>query len=464
MPLLAHPRALPLLVAAAFFMEFLDGTVIATALPDMAKSFAMRPVDLSIGMSAYLLTLAVFLPLSGFMAERFGARTVFCAAIVIFTLASMACGLSPGLWSFTVARVVQGMGGALMVPVGRLVVLRTTAKKDLLSAIATLTWPALAAPILAPPLGGVITTYASWRWIFFINLPLGLLALWIAWRIVPDGRIGDKRRFDGVGFLLTGLCGLAFMSGTELVGRESIDWPFACGLLAASVALGLFAAWHVSRHPAPILDLRTLAIPSFAVSLLGGSLYRTACSAAPFLLPLLFQIGFGYDAFHAGLIVLTLFVGNAGMKPMTSAVLRRFGFRTTLLACSGLAALSFVLCALIRADTSLAIVVPILVFSGMVRSMGFTALNTIAFADIEAAQLSGANTLFNVVQQMGFGLGVAIGAVALRIGQIWRPPGADHATPLEFSVAFAIVGLVALASAIDAIRLPDDVGASVVRR
>ena len=174
MSFLFHPRTLPLLVAGAFFMEFLDGTVIATALPQMALSFGVRPVDLGIGMSAYLLTLAVFLPASGFMAERFGARNVFCAAIAIFTLASIACGLSTGLWSFAAARVVQGIGGAMMVPVGRLVVLRTTEKKDLVRAIATLTWPALAAPILAPPLGGFITTYASWRWIFFINVPLGL--------------------------------------------------------------------------------------------------------------------------------------------------------------------------------------------------------------------------------------------------------------------------------------------------
>ncbi len=463
MRLLSHPRALPLLVAAAFFMEFLDGTVIATALPQMSVSFGMRPVDLSIGMSAYLLTLAVFLPLSGFMADRFGARSVFSTAIVIFTLASIACGFSTGLWSFTAARVVQGIGGALMVPVGRLVVLRATAKKDLMSAIATLTWPALAAPILAPALGGFITTYASWRWIFFINVPLGLAALWVAWRIVPDGRAGESRRFDALGFALTGLCGLAFMSGTEVLGRDSVDVPLACGLLAASVGLGILAARHVLRHPAPILDLRALSIPSFAISILGGSLFRTAVSTMPFLLPLLFQIGFGYDAFHAGLIVLTLFIGNAGMKPMTSAVLRRFGFKATILGCGLLTTLAFLLCALVRADTPLPLVVLLLCCAGMARSMGFTALNTIAFADIEASRMSGANTLFNVVQQMGFGMGVALGAVALRIGEIWRPPGIDHATPGEFSIAFALVSLVALASCYDAIMLPADAGAHVAR-
>ncbi len=463
MRFLSHPRALPLLVAAAFFMEFLDGTVIATALPQMAVSFGLRPVDLAIGMSAYLLTLAVCLPASGFMAERFGARDVFCAAIVIFTSASVACGFSTGLWTFTAARILQGVGGALMVPVGRLVVLRVTAKKDLMNAIATLTWPALAAPILAPPLGGFITTYASWRWIFFINLPLGLAALWIAWRIVPQERGGGKQRFDAVGFLLTGACGLAVMGGTELVGPETIVWLLVGVLLAASIAAGVLAGRHVLRHPTPILDLRTLAIPTFAVSLVGGSLFRTACSAMPFLLPLLFQIGFGYDAFHAGLMVLALFVGNAGIKPATSTVLRRFGFRTTLVACSLLATLAFLLCAMIRADTSMIVVLVVLCFGGMVRSMGFTALNTIAFADIESSRLGGANTLFNVVQQMGFGMGVAVGAVALRIGQIWRPAGTDHATPLEFSVAFGVVSLVALASSIDAFRLPANAGASVIQ-
>ena len=463
MSLLSHPRALPLLVAGAFFMEFLDGTVIATALPQMARSFDVRAVDVSIGMSAYLLTLAVLLPASGYMAERFGPRPVFCTAIAVFTLASIACGFSTGLWSFTAARILQGAGGAMMVPVGRLVVLRTTAKTDLMSAIAMLTWPALTAPILAPPLGGFLATYATWRWIFFINLPLGLVGLWLAWRIVPGWAAERRRPFDRIGFVLTGLCGLAIMLGAEVLGRDTIDWPLAGALLAASLILSVLSVRHLFRHPTPILDLKSLSIPSFAVSIFGGSLYRIAVSTLPFLLPLMFQIGFGFDAFRSGLMVLALFVGNIAIKPLTSPILRRFGFRTVLIG-NGLAMVVMILlCAVIRPDTPIPVTLAILAIGGMTRSMGFTAINTIAFADIAPSRMSGANTLFNVVQQMAFGLGVAVGALALRIAQIWRPPGAAHATPMEFSIAFGIVSLVALAAIADAAVLPAGVGAEVAR-
>ncbi len=463
MPFLSHPRALPLLVAGAFFMEFLDGTVIATALPQMALSFGLRPVDLSLGMSAYLLTLAVFLPASGYMAERFGARTVFTAAIAVFTLASIACGVSVGFKTFVAARILQGVGGAMMVPVGRLVVLRTTAKKDLMNAIAMLTWPALMAPILAPPLGGFLTTYASWRWIFFINVPLGVVGLWAARRLVPPGRFGEARRFDALGFTLTGLAVLAFMGASDIVGRERIDWRLVGLLLPASAVMGGLALRHVRRTAAPILDLDTLRVPSFSVAVMGGSLFRMAVSAVPFLLPLMFQVGFGLDAFRSGLLVLALFIGNVGIKPVTSPILRRFGFRTTMVGNGLLAAAGILLCAILRPGTPLWLVLAILCFAGATRSMGLTAVSTIAFADVAETRMSGANTLFNMLQQMSLGLGVTLGAVSLRIAQLWRPSSATHSTPLEFSIAFALVSLVALAALADALALPADVGVEVAK-
>ena len=464
MSLLAHPRTLPLLVAGAFFMEFLDGTVIATALPAMARDFGMRPVDLSVGMSAYLVTLALLLPASGWAAERFGARRVFRCAILTFTLASVACGASRGLWSFTAARVAQGAGGALMVPVGRLAVLRTTPKTDLMTAMAILTWPALAAPIIAPPLGGFITTFASWRWIFLINVPLGLAGLALAARVVPEGRGDASRRLDRRGLVLTGLAVLAPMVAVELVGREVVDWPAVAALALAGLGLGALALRHIARHPDPILTLGGLRVRSFAVVAGGGTLYRVAVGAVPFLLPLMFQVGFGLDAFRAGLLVLTLFVGNMGVKPMTSAVLRRFGFRRTLIGNGVLAALAILALALIAPATPVALAVALLVVAGATRSMGLTALNTLAFAEVPPRDLSGANTLFNMLQQMGFGLGVAIGAVALRIAELWRPAGFTHAAPVEFRIAFGLVTLVALGAVADFSRLPAGAGAEVARR
>ncbi len=463
MPSTSSSRALALIVAGAFFMEFLDGTVIATALPRMAASFDVPAVDLGIGMSAYLLTLAAFLPASGFLAERFGSRTIFCTAIGVFTAASIACAFSTGLWSFTLARVLQGAGGSMMVPVGRLVVLRATPKPQLMRAIATLTWPALAAPIIAPPLGGLIATYASWRWIFFINVPIGIVGALLAWRIVPDQRGGAARPFDGIGFALTGLCGLAFMGGTELLGRESIDGLGVGAALAASLVLGACAVAHGRRHPAPIPDLSGLAIPSFAASALGGSLFRIAVSTLPFLLPLMFQLSFGLDAFRSGLLVLAVFLGNVAMKPLTTPILRRLGFRATMVGNGLLTAISIALCAAIGPGTPIALTAAILFLGGMFRSMGLTAINTIAFADVPETRMTGANTLFNMLQQMSLGMGVAIGALALRVAAVWRPDGATGVTTGEFHVAFVLVSLVALAAVLDAAMLPRDAGAQVTR-
>ena len=463
MSLLDHPRTLPLLVAGAFFMEFLDGTVIATALPAMARDFGLKPVDLSVGVSAYLFTLALLLPASGWAAERFGARRVFCAAVGVFTLASVACGLSTGLATFTLARIVQGAGGALMVPVGRLAVLRATPKPDLMRAMAILTWPALTAPVIAPPLGGLIVTAASWRWIFLINLPLGLFALWLAARVVPPERAGAPRRFDVLGFALVGLTLLALLAAVELMGREAVDWRLVGAFAAAAFALGVPALRHLRRHPAAILRLDGFAVRSFAVCMRGGTLFRVAVGAVPFLLPLTFQVGFGLDAFRSGLLVLALFLGNLGMKPLTTAVLQRFGFRRVLVGDAVLASVAILALAALSPATPLPVTLLLLAFAGATRSMGLTTINTLAFAEVAPDAMAGANTLFNMFQQLGFGFGVALGALALRLAELWRPAGALQATPAEFRIAFALVSVAGLAAALDALRLPADVGAEVAR-
>ena len=450
-------RIVALIVAGAFFMEFLDGTVIATALPAMARDFGRPAVMLSIGISAYLLTLAVFIPLSGWVADRFGTRDVFTAAIALFTIASMLCGLCDGLWQFVGARVLQGLGGAMMVPVGRLAVLRTTEKTALIGAIALLTWPALAAPVLGPPVGGLLTTYASWRWIFLLNVPLGVAAIAASWMLMPNLRGEERRRFDVVGFILSGLSLSLVMEGLELVSGEGLDWRAPLVLLAG-LALGVAAVRHGLRASQPLLDLSVLRIPTFALTVTGGTVFRSTISTVPFLLPLMFQIGFGLDAFHSGMLVLATFLGNIGMKPFTTWVMRRWGFRTTGVATGLLASATMALCALLTPSTPLALTVLVLFGGGLTRSMQFTVLNTLGFADIPPPRMSGASTLASVAQQMSVGMGVALGAALLHLCAL-RHGGAPALG--DFHLAFALVAILMLTGLPPFLRLPRSAGAEV---
>ena len=450
-------RIVALIVAGTFFMEFLDGTVIATALPAMAQDFGSTATALSVGISAYLLTLAVFIPLSGWVADRYGTRDVFVAAIAIFTAASMLCGLCDTLWSFVGARVLQGFGGAMMVPVGRLAVLRTTEKSALVGAIALLTWPALAAPVLGPPVGGLLTTYASWRWIFYLNVPLGLLAIGLSAALMPNLRDATRRPFDLRGFVLSGLSLALVMEGLELLSGDGSVWA-APVLLASGLALGFAALRHGFRAHNPMLDLAALRIPTFLATVTGGMVFRTTIGTVPFLLPLLFQIGFGLDAFQSGLLVLATFLGNIGMKPFTSFVMRRWGFRTTAIVTGILASLLMAACALLYPKTPVPVLVLVLFAGGLARSMQFTVLNTLAFVDIGPARMSAASSLASVSQQMSVGMGVALGAACLHLLAL-RHGGLPSLG--DFHAAFLIVAVLMLAGLPAFVRLPAGAGANV---
>lgn len=450
--------ALPLLVAGAFFMENLDGTVIVTAMPQMATAFGVQPVDMNVGIAAYILTLTVFIPASGWIANRFGARNVFSAAVLIFTLASVLCAFSISLPTFTAARILQGFGGALMVPVGRLVVLRNTEKSGLIKAIATITWPGLVAPILGPPVGGFITTYASWHWIFILNVPLGIIALLLAWRLIPQEEAQTGVPFDGLGFLLTGVACFGLMFGLDLINHPQLSWlvPLAC--IVASLALGMLAIRHARRSPHPLINLWAMRVKSYAVTIWGGTLFRVAIGAVPFLLPLLFQIGFGLNAFDAGLLVLAVFAGNLAMKPFTSAILYRFRFRSTLMVNGLLNAATIFACAFLTPQTPVWLIVTLLFISGLTRSMQFTALNTLAFSEVPQTQMNGANALFTMAQQMGGGLGIAIGALALRLADVWFPTVGDAIPLVNFQMAFVVIGGIALLSVVDSFGLDAEAG------
>lgn len=451
-----------LLVAGAFFMEFLDGTVIATALPEMARTFGVDAVDLNTGMSAYLLTLAVLIPASGWIADRFGARKVFTLALGIFTLASVLCGLANSLEQFIAMRVLQGIGGALMVPVGRLAVLRTTPKNQLISAIATLTWPALVAPIIGPPLGGFITSYASWRWIFYINLPLGLAAMALAWRLIPDVHDNERRPFDGVGFVSTAIAMICLVYGLEMLGEASINAVATVALLASGAAALWFSLRHFKHAAHPMIRLDALKVQTFGVTMYGGSLFRTSISAVPFLLPLLFQVGFGMDAFHSGLLVLAVFAGNLTMKPGTTPLIRALGFKKLLILNGLLNVAALLACAFLTPHTATWVTIVILFLGGLFRSMQFTGISTLAFADIPAQQMSYANTLFSTATQLSVGLGITLGAIGIRLGEkISGWLGLSTLPGISIKISFVLITLICLIGLFDLLRLPRTAGSSV---
>jgi EmrB/QacA subfamily drug resistance transporter len=457
-------RPLALLAAGTFFMENLDGTIIATAAPAIADDLGVAPVDVNAAMTGYLIAVAVGLPISGWLTDRFGARRILLAAIAIFTLASGLCAISVDLPMLVAARILQGLGGALMVPVGRLAVLRVTAKADMIDAIAYLTWPALLAPVIAPLLGGWIVTVASWHWIFLINIPLGVLAFVVGSRIIPAVR-SAVAPLDWVGFLLCAGSLSSLLIGIELV-RPTASGGVDPLLLIATAAVIIFflATWAWFRRTThPLLRFDTLRVPSFRVTNTGGSVYRMVISAVPFLLPLMLQVGFGWSAVRAGFFVLLLFAGNVLIKPATSPLLRRLGFRTVLIGSIAGGALALVAIAFLDSTTPTWATAMILMLSGAFRSIGFSAYNSLQFADIDPADLADANTLSSTLQQVATGLGVAVGALLLRLSdQVLGAPVSGQIT--AYGLAFVLLAVIMMQPLFQALLLHGAAGEELTRR
>jgi EmrB/QacA subfamily drug resistance transporter len=456
---------LPYVVAAAFFMEYLDTTVIATALPQMAQTFGVGPNEVSLGMTAYMLSLAVFIPISGWVADRVGSRTVFAAALVTFTVASVLCGSANGLILFTAKRVLQGMGGAMMVPVGRTIVVRNTPASGMMRAISTITWPAIVAPVVGPTVGGFITTYASWRWVFFLNVPFGIATLIAALRFVPNQKDPGRRLFDLGGFVLSGTALICILYGTELASHENTNLLVAAALVCVGIIIGSAAVWRMRSSASPLLDLKALKIQTYSVTVLWGAATRIGIETVPYLLPLLLQIGFGLSAFHSGLLLLATATGNLGMKLFTTPIIRRFGFRTVAIVDVTLASVFIMACGWLTASTPLAVMIAVLLCYGLTRSLQFTWLATMAYADIGDRQKSSASTLWSVAAQMTLGMGIALGALCLRFST-FLDRGRYGASNTHFSVqnfrwAFSIAAAVVLISVIGYIKLPPDAGDSV---
>ena len=456
----ARMRLTAVIVATALFMQNLDSTVIATALPAMAKSFHADPLHMSVALTSYLISLAVFIPASGWVADHFGARQVFRASIVIFTVASVMCGFSSSLPALVFSRIVQGLGGAMMLPVGRLVLLRSVSRAQMVSAMAWLTMPALVGPILGPPLGGFLVTYFSWRWVFDINVPIGLIGVIAVSIFISDVREADRGgKLDAIGLVLTGFAMASLMAGFETIGRNIVplSWTLVC--LAAGAGAGMLYAWHATRREHPVLDFSLMRIPTFASSVVAGGLFRIPVGAMPFLLPLMLQLSFGQSPLQSGLVTFTSAAGAILMKPAAQPILRRFGFRTVLTVNGALAAGLVAVCAAFQPSWPALLLDAILLVSGFFRSLQFTAFNAIAYGDIPRARMSAATTLYSTVQQLTLTLGIVVGAACLEISARLQ----HHSTALksDYALAFLLVSAVGLMAVPLCAQLKPDAGAEL---
>lgn len=450
-----------LIVACAYFMENLDGTIIVTALPDMARTFHIDTTRMSLGITAYMLAVAACITVSGWLADRVGTRNLFCAAIGMFTIASMLCGAAPTFLTFIAARILQGASAAMMSPVGRLVVLRTSEKKDLLRALSTLVWPALFAPVLGPPLGGFITSAANWRWIFYVNLPVGLAGMALVLAFVPNQKTDERTPFDLVGFLWTGLALACLTYGLDVMGqRRPESLALGAGLLLAAVGVGFVAVRHIRRAEHPLMRLDALKLPTFFVSSVsGGTLSRAAISATPFLLPLMFQVGYGLSPVQSGLLLLIYMGANLVMKTITNPILTRWGIRAVLVWNGVIAATCIGLCALISPGLPLAVSAVVLAAAGASRSMQFTALTMITFADVAPAQRQSASVVYSLSQQIGMGGGVAVGALLLTFSQMLRRSPTLGAP--DFKVALILAGVLSALAVLSYLTLANDAGSEI---
>ena len=446
----------PLIVACALFMENMDATVIATSLPAMALDMGESPIALKLAMTSYLVSLAVFIPISGWMADRFGARTVFRTAIGVFMLGSILCGMSHTLAEFVAARFFQGIGGAMMVPVGRLVILRTVSKADLVKALSYLTIPALLGPVIGPPLGGFITTYFHWRWIFFINIPISIVGIYLANRYIQNVREEQTVPLDWIGFILSAVGCSCLMFGLASAGRHLVnsDVSFICMAIGAT-SLAAYV-WHAFHCEHPLLNLRLLSIPTLRMNIYGGSLFRIGIGALPFLLPLLFQLGFGLSPFQSGLLTCASSIGAMFVKTITTFVLKRFGFRTVLIYNTLFGAASMAAFGALTADTPHIIVGALLLLGGCIRSMQFTSINAIAYADIKPQQMSQATSLTSVAQQLAIGMGVTVGGYSLQLSNQIQ----GHATIVsaDFWPTFLTIAIIAVTALPFALKLKADAG------
>ncbi len=451
---------IPLVVASGFLMEQLDATIITTAIPDIAASLGETPLRLNLAITSYVLSLAIFIPISGWIADRFGMRNVICAAFVIFTLGSTLCGLATSLPMLVAFRIVQGLGGAMMTPVGRLILFRSFPKDQLIRAMSWVAIPSMIGPTLGPLLGGVITTYADWRWIFLVNIPFGLLATAIAWRTVENVRMSASARFDLPGFMLVGTGLVLLQVVLETAGRGEVPWVAEAGLLGAGAGLILVFAWYGRRRAAPVLDLSLFRIRTFRIGSISGGLSRIGINAPPFVLPLLFQLGFGMSPIESGSLTFVISLAAVFVRPVTARLLRIFGFRRLLLVNSAAAAVGIAAFALFDAGTPHGVLIAAMMTFGIVRNTQFNSVQLLSYVDVPTARLSQATSLGSVVQQLTMGLGISLSAAVL--GALASSGGRPSVA--EFQQVFLMIAVLPLLAIPGFLALRADDGAAVSGR
>ena len=453
------PKLVAMIVASAIVMQQFDSTVITTALPQMAISLHTDPLRLSVAVTAYLLSLAVFVPVSGWAADRFGGRTVFRIAIALFTIGSIFCGFAGNIVELTAARVLQGFGGAMMVPVGRLVLFRSVEKTALIAVMAYLQVPAQLGPVLGPPIGGFITTYFSWRWIFFVNIPLGILGMVLVTIFFDNPKEDTPRPLDWIGFLLTGATAFCIMYGIEAIGR-GLDSPWEMIVLfALGIVLGTASLWHLRRTPHPVLDLSVFRIATFRAAIGAGSAFRAGAGTLVFLLPLLLQVVFGLSAAASGSITFATAAGSMSMKLTARPIIRRFGFRNVIIVDTLIGAAMIVMCAFFTPSTPLTLIFVLLLIAGYFQSLQFTATQAMTYADIPQAQMSTVSSVASMTQQLSRGFGISLVAVLLHLSLTWR--GASHLAVPDFMVAFGGATAMSLLAIAFCWSLPADAASEV---
>lgn len=438
-------KYIPLVLAFAWFIETLDATIISTAIPKMAVSLGVNPINLKVALTSYLLSLAIFIPISGWFADRFGTRKVFVTAVSIFTVGSLFCGLAINVETLVLSRIIQGIGGALMIPVGRIILLKSFSKVEFVKATNYLTIPSLIGPALGPVLGGLIVSYVSWRWIFIVNIPMGLLGMIVAFNVLPDYKNHTVSRLDFVGFMLFGVGLAGFVFALESIGQHAVSTMAVVVLMLISVGL-LFLYFIRSRTVKfPFINLAVFKIKTFRITTLAGFLSRCGIGGMPFLLPLFFQLSLGRSPLYSGVLLLPYAMGMLFLKFFLLKILRLFGFKAILVVNTCLLGLFVLLFCWVDAKTSVGILIPVLFVYGVVTSLQFSCVNILSYTDLRPNIVSQGISIASTLQQLSMSFGIAIAAMTLRylLGQQGNP----LKIPAQvFHGAFLVLGLVTLSA------------------